>query len=232
MASTLLTLRNRVLYELNDNQNAVTATGDRYKTPQLNSIINQVIKFYGNMLNSNYQGYLSVDLPLSILANVSRYNLGSVFRSPIYQIRRQIDEVIYYMEPFTPYNAVLSTVAVPNAGWVPTFWLEGTYINFSYPPQADEVNACTIKYQKKLTELVSDVSELDDELYDAEDCIVLRATIRALKSKDVSGALKNVAGWEKELAEAERVFMMQVGNRYVKPDRPIPTSYSDNYSVY
>lgn len=232
MAATLLTLRNRVLYDLNDNQNAVTGTGDRYKTPQLNSIINQCIRYYANMLNSCYQGYLNDVILLNLVANQVSYSLGASFRSPIYDIRRTLNQVNYPLFPFTPYNTVLSTIPVPNAIWTPTFWLEGQNIVFSYPPQSDETAAVVIKYQKKLPELVADNNQLDDQLYDAEDCIVLRSAIRALKAKDVSGALKDISGWESELMASERTFMMQVGNRYVKPDRPIPTTYTDDYLVY
>ena len=93
---------------------------------------------------------------------------------------------------------------------------------FSSYPATNELAAVTVEHQMKPTDLPTDTTALNDQFYDAEDCIILRATIFALKSKDVSGALKNIGGWESELRNSEKVFFSQVGNRYVKPDHPIP----------
>lgn len=232
MATTLLDLRNRVLVMLNDLQDAITGTGDRYKTQNLNITINAVMHHYERLLNSNYQGFLNTTVVINILANVTTYALGSTFRSPIYEVRRTIQNVDYSLNPVLTYNATLYTVPVSNEIWIPSFHLEGNNIVFSYLPQSDEAGAVTVKFQKKLLDLALDVDTLDDQLYDAEDCIVIKSAIRALKAKDVSGALKNIGGWEKELTEAERAFFQQVGNRYVKPDRPIPVQYDDGVYSY
>ena len=64
----------------------------------------------------------------------------------------------------------------------------------------------------------------------AEDCIALKTAMRMLRAKDVSGALKNITGWGQELKEAERAFFMQVGNRYVKPDKPNPVEVDQIYN--
>lgn len=222
MAATLLELRNQVLVNLNDLQDPITGEGDRYKVPNLNIQINGVVQQYVRLLNSNYQGYLNAEIAVDITAGDTAYDLGSDFRSPIYQVRRTINNVIFYQNPISTYNAILSTQTVPNVSWCPSYHLEGNFIVFSYPPQDDEMAASIVQYQGKVPDMVMDSDELNDQLYDAEDCIVIRSTLRALKAKDVSGALKNITGWEKELIDAERAFYQQVGNRYVKPDKPIP----------
>lgn len=230
MASTLLQLRKRVLDHLNDLQDEATATGDRYKTAALNRFLNAAVRHYANRLNAFYQGYLSVTVPLNIVGGTSSYDLGPTFRSPIYEVRRVIDNVDYFLNPIHTYYGIMTLDTVPNTNWLPSYHLEGSTILFSQVPQTNETAAVIIKHQKKLAELTSDVSALDDQLYDAEDCIVLKTVIWALKSKDVSGALKNISGHEAELKDSEGVFYSQVGNRYVKPDKPIPVDdLNDNF---
>lgn len=221
MASTLLELRTQVLINLNDLQNSVTGIGDRYTSVALNSIINSAVRHYTKHLNSFYQGYLSTDLPINILANTNTYALANTFRTPIYEARRTIGTTNYYLNPIHTYNSLISTIAISNEEWVPSYHLEGMNIVFSMYPASNETAAVVLKHQTKVAALTTDVSTVNDQLYEAEDCIVLKATVQALKTKDVSGALKNISGWESELEIAERAFFTQVGNRYVKPDRPI-----------
>jgi hypothetical protein len=229
MAATLLELRNTTLTWLNDLQDPITGTADRYSTFAVNLSINSAIKHYVKILNSNYQGYLSVDLPLNLIANVREYALPASFRSPIYQVRRTIDQSNYFLDPFQPYNAVLDEVAVSNESWLPNFWLEGNRILFTQKPSNSETAAVIIKHQLKVINLTTDGQQLPDELYDMEDCVSIRAANRLLGAKDVSGGIKNVGFWSKELQEAEAAFYMQVGNRYVKPDHPLPIADDDNF---
>lgn len=232
MAATLLNLRNRVLINLNDLQDAITGTGDRYKNLNLNSTINDVIHHYERLLNSFYQGYLSTDISINLLSGVTSYALGSGFRSPIYEVRRTVNDVNFYLNPVLTYNAILTNINVSNNQWTPSYRLEGNNIIFSYPPSDAEAAGVIVKHQKKLVNLAIDSSPLDDQLFDAEDCIVLKSSIRALRAKDISGALKNISGWDKELQESEKAFFMQAGNRFVKPDRPIPISYDYDTLYY
>lgn len=214
---------------LNDLQDPVLGTGDRYKILNLNQTINDVIHHYERLLNSLYQGYLSIDLPINLVSGQSIYPLPSTFRSPIYEIRRTINDINYYINPVHTYNAVLSTTPVANSQFLPSYHLEGNSLVVSYPPESNETAGLILKHQLKLLNLILDTDQLNDQLYDAEDCVVIKSAIRALKAKDVSGALKNIAGWESELGLAESAFFMQVGNRYVKPDRPIPIQYMSDF---
>ncbi len=229
MAANRLQLRIRVLDHLNDIQDEATGTGDRYKVPTLNRFINSAVRFYTNQLNTFYQGYFNREISLDILANVRDYDLGNSFRSPVYEVRRTIDTLDYYLNPVHPYNLILSTVPVPNASWLPTYHLEGNHIVFTDLPSANELSAIRIKHQKKVADFTDDVTELDDQLYDAEECIVIKSAIYALKAKDVSGSLKDITGLESELKLCEAAFMTQVGNRYIKPDKPIPSDGFDDY---
>lgn len=229
MAATLLELRIRVLDGLNDLQDEVAGTGERYTKSSLNRTINGSIRHYCNHLNTFYQGYMSNTLSVNAIANTRSYALPSTFRTPIYEIRRTVNQLDVPLSPRQLYNFVVSTDSVPNESWFPCYELQGTTIVFSSAPMSNETSAVTIRHQKKLTDLATDVSILDDQLYDAEDCIVFRSIVMALRAKDVSGAFKNIEGWEGQLVDAERVFFAQVGNRYVKPDIPIPTQELYDY---
>lgn len=229
MAATLLQLRVGVLDNLNDLQNEPAGTGDRYKLSALNRAINRSIRHYANKLNAFFQGYLTGTITLDILSGVNSYALGTSFRSPIYQVRRTVNNVDYYLNPIYPYNQIIATDLIPNTEWLPSHWLEGNTIFFNMYPASNETGAVVIKHQYKLVDLSLDTSALDDQLYDAEDCIMLRATIAMLKAKDVSGAFKNISGWEGQLKDAEAVFFSQVGNRYVKPDKPLPVDTIQDY---
>ncbi len=231
MASTLFQLRTRELIYLNDLQNTINASGSRYQTPYLNQITNDVVKYYTRLLNSNYQGYLSSSITLDIIGGIKVYALGPSFRSPIYEVRRTINQVDYNLDPFHPYEVALDTTPVPNSSWLPRYYLEGNNIVFLGIPQSDEFQAVTIKFQAKTVDLVSDSDQIDDQLYDAEDCIVLRSVLRALRAKDVSGALKNTIGFDNELKDAENTFYCQVGNRYIRHDHPIPTDSGDDFFI-
>jgi len=54
----------------------------------------------------------------------------------------------------------------------------------------------------------------------------IEITVKA--NDQASGALKNIAGWEKELMDEERLFMTQIGKRFIKNDAPIPNVYPDD----
>lgn len=220
--TTLLDLRTRVLGYLND------PVVERYNVPSVNSAINDAMIHYQRILQSNYQGYLSTNYSLDVISGQKTYALSAAFRSPVYQVRRTIQLTDYFLDPFIPYNVLLDTNTVDNSSWLPFWYLEGNSITFSTAPASNETGAVIIKHQEKLTRLSIDASPLNDQMYDAEDCIVLKATIRLLKSKDVSGAFKDIGGFRDELKEAENSFWSQVGNRYVKPDRPL-SEPGDNF---
>jgi hypothetical protein len=232
MGSTLLELRQEVLVYLNDIGELNTATPSRYSVPALNLCINKSIHYYERQLNQFYQGYLSETISVDLLASTKSYALGSAFRSPVYEVRRTISNFDYYLDAFIPYYQVMSDEAVPNESWLPTYTLEGNSIVFAYPPVSNETAGVRVKSQKKLVELSADGDELDDQLCDAESCIAIRAAMRALRAKDVSGAFKNIDGWGEELKQEEASFMTQVGNRYVKPSRPIPCNYDYDSILY
>lgn len=236
MAATRRDLRRLVLINLNDLVDETFARGERYtsitsnSTIVLDSLINAAMLHYAQKLDSFYQGYLNSDLFINLIANKSVYPLGPTFRSPIYHVKRILENNEYELKPYFDYFAVRSSIPTTNTSFFPTYGLEGNSIVFSYPPADNELAGVVVKFPKKIVELTSDEQEIDDQLYDAIDCIVLRATLRALKTKDVSGALKNAQGWNDELQEAERAFYMQVGNRVVVPDHPQPIVYDDlNY---
>jgi len=228
---TRLDLRILVLDHLNDLQDATTGTGERYDASALNRAIDASIRHYANRLNSFYQGYLSTSYSIDALVGVNSYATPTTFRSPIYEVRRIVTgtDVNVPLRPVHPYNYLLTTVNKPNSVWYPTYHLEGPNLIFSSPPDTDEVGAFTVKHQKKITSLTTDIMELDAELYDAEECICIYATIIALRAKDVSGAFKNISGWEGQLRVCEQAFFMQVGNRYIRPDQPIPTQDRYDY---
>ncbi len=228
--ATLLQLRQRILVQLNDYQATgfAVGNGDRYKIPQINQTINDVYHFYEKMVNQFYQGYLYQVIPVNAIAGIDTYPLGSTFRSPIYEIRRIINQTNYTLTPVMPYMFNRATILQSNSTWVPDFWLEGQSLCLNTAPTDNEANAFYVKFQGKLADLTADISTTNDQLYDGEGCIVIRSCIRLLKSKDVSGALKNIAGWEKELMDEERLFMTQIGKRFIKNDAPIPNVYPDD----
>lgn len=227
MAATLIELRRRTLVMLNDLFNETTVTGELYTNTAVNRTINDCMLYYAKIINSFYQGYLSSTISINLVANQTTYALGSTFRSPIYSVRRTIQNEIFNLFPFQNYLGVNTTDAVPNNTYLPTYQLEGNNIVFSAPPTDNEVGGVVVRFQKKLVELAADASILDDELYDAEDCIIIRSAVRLLRGKDVSGGLKNSNGWVQELQDAEKAFYLQAGNRYVKQDVPIPRPAED-----
>lgn len=229
MAATRLQLRKDVLILLNDLQDETLATGDRYKPTHLNNTINNVIRHYVNKLNQFYQGYLKSSLTVNVLASTSSYALGASFRSPIYEVRRTLNSMDLPLAPFNPYEVAVSTTPVPNAAWLPSYHLDGNNLVFNAPPASDEASAIRVYYQTKPTDMSSDTDALDDQLYDAEDCIKIRTAMRLLRAKDVSGAFKNIDGWRSELNDAEAAFFTQVGSRYVRPEVPIPVEDSDYF---
>jgi len=233
MAATLLQLRNRVYGYLNDLQSLTSFTGDGDRFPKfvVNSVLNDSLKHYVKVLNANYQGYLRVSVVINLIANVKRYYLGPDFRSPIYEVRRTINQVDFPVFPFQDYTIAIDTTPVPNDIYLPSYFLEQNYIVFNGYPQRDEAGAFTVYFQGKAPVLPLDGTELPDSLYDLEDCIVLKTVIRMLQGKDVSGALKSITGWKEELKEAEIAFWQQVGNRYVQHDKPIPIQYSDEFFI-
>lgn len=230
--ATLLQLRQRVLVQLNDAQATgfTVGNGDRYKIPQINQTINDVQQFYVKMIAQFYQGYFRSPAPISVnaLAGVDRYALGPTFRSPILEARRTINNTNYTLDPLQPYMFNRSITLVDNSVWLPNYWLEGNTIAFSSAPINNETAAVIVSFQGKIADLLLDASTTDDQLYDAEGCIVLRSSIRLLKAKDVSGALKTIGGWEKELQDEERIMMSQIGKRFIKHDKPIPNVYPDD----
>lgn len=223
--ATLLQLRQRTLVLLNDYEATgfATGNGDRFKIPQLNQVINDCYHYYESVLNQFYQGYLSQTLVINALAGVDTYALGASFRSPIYEVRRIINQVNYTLNPLQPYMYSRATTQVPNSSWIPQFWIEAQNIVFDSPPDSDEANAFYVRFQGKLPDLTLDISETNVQMDDTLGAVVIRAAVRLLKTKDVSGALKNISGWEKELVDQEKTMMSQVGNRYIKHDKPIPT---------
>lgn len=233
MAATLLELRQRILVQLNDYQvtSFATGNGDRYKIPMINQTINDVVRFYEKKLNQFYQGYFSVTLPLNVTANVPFVTLPATFRSPIYEVRRIVNQTNYVLDVCQPYMFDRTTQSIPNDSWLPGYWLEGRNLMFTAAPAASQVGAVLVRFQRKLLPLVTDGTELDDELYDAEGCIVTRASCRLLKAKDVSGAIKDISGWERELADDESAFFAQAGRRYVKQDKPIPYYDAEEFTM-
>lgn len=229
--ATLLDLRIAVLDHLNDLQDATAGTGERYSTASLNRAINNAVRHYANYLNSYYQGYLSTSYTINAVAGTRAYATPATFRSPIYEVRRTITgtNIDVPLRPVHPYNYVVSTLSQPNASWYPDYYIEGPNLCFSSAPESNETSAFTVKHQKKIADLAADGSTLESELYDAEECIAIYATILALRAKDVSGAFKNIEGWEAQLRDCEKAFFMQVGNRYVRPDQPIPTQDMYDY---
>lgn len=229
--ATRLDLRIAVLDHLNDLQDATAGLGERYDAASLNRAINNSIRHYANLLNSFYQGYLSTSYTIDALAGVRSYATPATFRSPIYEVRRTIvgTNIDVPLRPTHVYNYALSTVSQPNSSWYPNYYIEGPNLVLTSAPDSDELSALTVKHQKKIIDLATDVSVLDAELYDAEECIAIYATILALRAKDVSGAFKNIEGWEGQLRDCEKAFFMQVGNRYVRPDQPIPTQDMYDY---
>lgn len=213
---------------LNDLKNSTTGTGDRYNDFAVVQTINDVMHYYERELNSFYQGYLSTTITINLLAGVNTYPLGITFRSPIYTVRRTIATIDYFLDEMGPYNSIYQTTPVDNGLWLPPYTLEGNSIVFAYAPTSNETAGVRVKHQLMLPNLTTLVSTLNDQMYDAEDCIVIRSAVRLLRAKDVSGAFKNTTGWDKELQDAEKNFYCQVGNRYVKPDRPIPLAYNDD----
>lgn len=233
MGLTRLEIRRKILTYLNDLVNDITATGDRFDSDvQTNLVINDCIRYYQNQLDRFYQGYLSTNYTLNVLADVRTYALPASFRTPIYKIKRTINEYIYTLTKKEDYITVMTTNSVPNVSWLPNYWIEGRNIIFDSAPQADEAAAMVIKYTKKIALLNDDVTELDEELFDAEDCIVLRAVIRLLRSRDISGALKNADGWAQELKESEINFYQQVGKRYVAAEQANPSSNYGYFNAY
>lgn len=226
MAATLLELRKGVLIHLNDLQDSALATGDRYKPVPLNSTINDVVNYYARQLDMFYQGYLHSEISINLVANQTVYPLGATFRSPVYQIRRtRADSLVDVpLWPRMTYESVISTVAVPNQDYYPSCELRGNSLVLSAPPSDAETAAIVVSFPKKMTVLVNDSDALDDQLYDAEDCIKLRTAIRMLRAKDVSGALKGISSYETELKASDASFFTQIGNRFVRPDQPIPTT--------
>ena len=239
--TTLLDIRQGVLAYLNDVVDLTPAIPSRFNEQALNMIINRCMHFYERQLNSFYSGYLNDVIPISLVANTQVYALPAKFRSPIYEVRRPINDFNYYLDSFIPYNATLGSQPIPNVSWTPTYWLEDQNIHFAYPPVSDEaasagpdgtpLTGVYIKYQKKLADLSADNSILDPQLDDAQGCIEIRAVLRALKGKDVSGALKNLQGWQTELDAEEKTFYTQAGKRYVKPFNPIPSGYNSGYDT-
>lgn len=237
--TTLLDIRQGVLAYLNDVVDLTPAIPSRFNQQALNMIINRSMHYYERQLNSFYSGYLNDVIAIDLLANVSVYPLPSKFRTPVYEVRRPINDINYYLDSFIPYNSALSSQPVPNVSWAPTYWIEGGNLNFAYPPVSDEAASATtagtpltgvyVKYQKKLAELTIDASILDPQLDDAQGCIEIRTVLRALKGKDVSGALKNLNGWKEELEDEEKTFYTQAGKRYVKPFNPIPSGSNSYY---
>lgn len=231
--ATLLELRNRVYGYLNDLQSstAFTGSGDRYPSYILNSIINDSMRHYTNLLNSNYQGYLSTEISINLVANQNEYLLPASFRSPIYDIRRILNQTNYPLYPVENYHFPTDLTPTPNNSWLPGYAIRGQNIWFNLYPTSNESNAVSIRFQAKVDPLVGDADPLINQLYDAEDCIVLRAVVRALQAKDVTGALKSITGWKEELRDAEVTFWTQVGNRYIKLDKPIPSAYADEIYI-
>jgi len=231
MGASLYQLRLNTFVNLNDVSNVLAATAERYRVDFANIVINNALQHYVKILNANYQGYLSRDYSLDLLANVREYTLDSTFRTPVYEVRRTINQVNFFLDEFASYNQIVSTVPVPNEEWIPTWHLEDQRIVFNMFPAANEIAGVIIKHQKKVTPLVTDTDEIGDDLYELEDCVVLKSTIRLLRAKDVSGALKGISSWETELKEAEAALWMQAGKRHVKPDRPIPIAIEDNFYI-
>jgi len=233
MAATLLQLRNRVYGYLNDLQSLTTFTGagDRFPAFVVNSVINDAIKHYVKVLNANYQGYLRTSVIIDLVAGQRRYTLGPTFRSPIYEVRRTINQIDFPIFPFQDYTIPIDQTPVPNDIFLPSYFLDQNFIVFNMIPQQNETAAVTIYFQGKVLDLTFDSTPLPDTLYDLEDCVVLKTVIRLLQGKDVSGALKSITGWKEELKEAEVAFWQQVGNRYVQHDKPIPIEYSDEFYV-
>lgn len=233
MAATLLELRNRVYGYLNDLQStsAFTGAGDRYPAYVVNSVINDAIRHYVKILNANYQGYLSVTNNYNIVALQTDYDLGATFRSPIYEVRRTINQVSFPLTPFQDLLIPIDQTPIPNDIWLPSYFLKGNFISFNMVPNSNETNGFSVRFQGKVAPLTADGNQLPDALYDLEDCVVLRSVVRLLQAKDVTGALKSVGGWREELTETEAAFWQQVGNRYTRPDKPIPIEYSDEFYI-
>ncbi len=233
MAITLLQLRRDVLINVNDLVDEVNARGERYtrsnSSTAVNAIINSAMHHYEQKLNSLYQGYLSNSISVNLLAGVRVYPLGTNFRSPLFHVKRILENDESELKPFNSYYSTQSSIPVGNSSFFPQYELEGNSLVLSAPPASNETGGIVVKFPKKLVDLVLDTDLMDDQMYDAKDCIVLRATKRLLLSKDVSGAFKNADGWDAELKEAEAAFYSQVGNRYLLSDKPNPVTYDDIY---
>lgn len=233
MAATLEELRNRVYGYLNDLQSptAFTGQGDRYPAYIVNSTLNDAIRHYVKLLNSNYQGYLSAEVSIDLLASVNEYALPSAFRSVVYDVRRTINNVDYPLTQCESYLYPVDLTPVPNESYLPAYALRGPNIWFNQFPVSPETGAIVIRFQEKVAPLVADGDELPDQLYDMEDCVVIRTVVRLLQAKDVTGALKSVTGWKEEMRDVETAFWTQVANRYIRPDRPAPIAYSDELYI-
>ncbi len=232
MASTLLELRIRVLGMLNDLEDPNTGLSGRYNLTIVNGVINDCIVHYANLIRMHYQGYLKSSVSIDVLASVNSYSLGSSFRSPIYEVRRTIDNIDRPLMVCPPYNKAFDLTPVDNASWWPDYYLEGNNIVFTSYPASDESNAVTVKFPFKPTRLVLDTDALDDQLYDAEDAIVVRSVYRLLLSKDVSGAFKNIDGWRSQMTEADKVLMISVGNRYLSNEKLNESDLDGGDDVY
>lgn len=229
MAATLLELRRRVLENLNDLTDEVAVSGDRYATTTVNSKINEAAEFYVKEIARFFQGYLRSTISIDLVALQDIYPLGPTFRGPVYQVRRVINEIDYPLFPKQSYHSVMMTQEVPNDQWLPTYELFGNSIKFSSVPSSAELGAVVVSHPMRYTKLVVDTDALDDQLYETEDCVALRATKRLLQTKDVSGALKNIVGWNDELKESELSLWRLISDRYVIPDKPQATVADFSY---
>jgi hypothetical protein len=208
MPSTLGTLVSQASLKLGD-----TALGQLYSVSDIKQAIGDSYRYYVMWLIENGAGYFETTTDLDITANVETISLADL-GPPFWKVSLIEKYVTNGRVPLVPYERrykFLSTIGVGSGNtYIPTYKFRGLSLVLEPPPGASETDSIRLDYVyiPDFPVSSSDNSFEFEEQFPStyEVNVVLRACVKLLEEKDVSGGLSDISSFRTELIALDKSF--------------------------
>ena len=199
--STLAQLRTRVRYNLDE------TTATFWSDNEIDSWLNESYRYYWNFIIQAFESFFLKTAYISFDNNAAgEYTLPTDFYK-LKLILRNLGGETVPLRYFERYDNSVPNITTISSYNLPTYRFRNGKLLFEPAPAITETNALTIEYIKTLTTL-SSVQDVDSEFPSlAEDCMVIRATLKAkAKEEMVDGRGVDSDPFLKDLMSSEQML--------------------------
>lgn len=208
MASTLAQLRTRVREKVDEE------TAAFWSDTLINNQLNEGYRLYWSFILKHHEGYFTTSSNISFDANsAGEYDLPADFFS-VRLVSRLLSSCKVPMRNYERYDEIVGNTLGNVVYNLPDYRLKGNKIKFEPAPDFLEINAIEIEYVKKLSDL-SALVNVDSEFPPlAEDCMVLRATIKCKEIEEmIEGGGADTVPFIRDLQTTEQLLKEIVEQR-------------------